>query len=180
MSDTINDAILANIFLAIQNRLKTEVPELKFIDLDTGQLEYKEGERPAVLLPCALIDFISVDYGDLSTNAQIAEPIAQIRIGVDPFTQATHYFSQPQISTAINFFNIEHRVNQALHGWCNSQYFTPMSRTKVHTENRSDKLRVRPLHYKFGFTDFTAMPVAASTIPRPDLVVDVDTPLDGV
>lgn len=167
------DAILANIFLAIQGQLQAQCPELKFIDLDTGQLEYKDAqERPAILLPCALFDFTDVRFTDASDGVQVAEDSTlQIRLGIDPFTQATHYFTQTQIANAINFFNIEHRVNLALHTWCDEVNFGPLSRTNLKSERRTDKLRVRVITYKFGYMDYTAKPVPAQTITRPDVAI---------
>jgi hypothetical protein len=166
-------AILANIFLAVQNQLVAGVPELKFIDLDTHQLEYKDAqERPMVLLPCVLIDFITATFTDDSQNIQEGDALMQLRLGVDPFTQATQYFTDTQKANAINYFNIEHKINMALHGWCNSQYFTPMSRVALKSELRNDKLRVRVMHYKFGYTDWTAQPLPAEAIARPDLVIE--------
>lgn len=171
------DAILANIFLSIQARLVAQCPELRFIDLDTGQLEYKDAqERPAVLLPCALFDFTDIRFTDASDGVQVAEDSTlQVRLGIDPFTQATHYFTETQIANAINFFNIEHRVNLALHTWCDGVYFGPLSRTNLKSERRNDKLRVRIMTYKFGYMDYTAMPIPAQTIPRPDMVIEPPT-----
>ena len=42
------------IFIAVCDRLKTEVPQLRWIDAEEGQLN--TGERPAVAFPCCLID----------------------------------------------------------------------------------------------------------------------------
>jgi hypothetical protein len=169
-------AILANIFLTIQNQLQTAVPELKFIDLDTGQLEYKDAnDRPAVLFPCVLFDVVDADYSDDAQNIQESEALLEVRIAVDPFTGSTNYFTDTQKQNAINFFNIEHRVNLALHGWCDSQYFGPLTRRKARTERRKDNIRVRVLHYKFVFSDYTAMPVPAATITTGGLVIEPPT-----
>jgi hypothetical protein len=167
------DAVLGNIFLAIQQQLVAGCPALKFIDLDTHQLEFKDpGDRPMVLLPCALIDFTEARYTDLSDDIQSADDvILQVRIGVDPFTQATAFFSDTKIANALNYFNIEHTVNLALHGWSNSQYFGPLCRISMKSEFRNDKLRVRVLHYKFSFIDNTAMPVT-TTVEGNDLEVE--------
>lgn len=172
------DGLKGIIFLDIQQRLASQVPDIKFIDLDTGQLEYKkEDMRPAVLLPCALIDFVHVDYDELSGYAQIATATVRVRLAVDPFTQATHYFSDPQKETALNFFNLEHNANKALHGYANTEYYTPLARKRVQTELRNDKLRVIVMDYTTSFNDDTAMIVPASTVARPDLAIDVDTPI---
>ena len=173
------DAVLANIWLCIQAQLIAET-DLNFIDLDTGQLEYTDKEmRPAVLLPCALIDFPDIDYESLSYNIQEGETILQVRVGVNPLTQATNYFTDTQKANALNFFNLEHRINKLLHGWSNSQYFTPLRRIKMKTEGRNDKLRVRMLFYKFGFVDNTAVQVTTS-IARPQFVLNTTDQVTGI
>ena len=173
------ESILANIWLCIQAQLTAET-DLKFIDLDTGQLEYKDREeRPSVLLPCALIDFPDVDYESLSFNVQEGEAVLQVRLGVNPLTQATQYFTDTQKANALNYFNLEGRVNKLLHGWSNSQYFTPLRRIKLKTEGRNDKLRVRVLFYKFGFVDDTAIPITTS-LSRPDFDLNITDQGTGI
>ena len=51
------------IYGALLAQLKTEVPELKWIDLDEGQLDGNGGERPAIAFPAALIgiNFLKCD-----------------------------------------------------------------------------------------------------------------------
>ncbi len=49
---------MKNIYEKIANQLKEQVPELAWIDLDNGQLDYAE-YRAAVDFPAALI---SIDY----------------------------------------------------------------------------------------------------------------------
>ena len=99
------NALLGNIWLAIQTQLAT-ITDLKFIDLDTGQLEYKDmHQRPQVLLPCALFDFVKADYEDLLENYQQGDLHLEVRIGINPYAQATNYFTDTQKENALNFFN---------------------------------------------------------------------------
>lgn len=173
------NAVLGNIWIAIQNQLAT-VTALKFIDLDTGQLEYKESDmRPSVLLPCALFDFVDDKLESLSYGAQEGEAILEVRIGVDPYTHATQYFTDTQKANALQFFEIENLVNLALHGWCNSQYFSPLQRISMHTEKRNDKLRVRVLRYRFNYLDNSAMPQTTSIV-RPDLNLNLSNQGFGI
>jgi len=172
------NALLGNIWLTIQTQLAT-ITDLKFIDLDTGQLEYKDSqERPAVLLPCALFDFVKSDYTDLSLNVQEGDLLLEVRIGVNPFTQATQYFTDTQKENALNFFNIEQEVYVALQGWA-TQYFGPMSRVSLTTERRNDKLRVRIMRFKFTYVDLTATQVTTQ-IGRPPFQLNTTDQGSGV
>ena len=65
------------IFIAVCDRLKTEVPGLRWIDAEEGQLN--TGERPAVAFPCCLID---ISYPSCETHMGGRQKInAQIQLG---------------------------------------------------------------------------------------------------
>ena len=66
------------IFIAVCDRLKTEVPGLRWIDAEEGQLN--TGERPAVAFPCCLID---ISYPSCETHMGGRQKIkAQIQLRV--------------------------------------------------------------------------------------------------
>lgn len=50
---------MREIYNAILERLQREVPELRFIDINVGQMDE---EDPPVDYPCALIDIDSIDF----------------------------------------------------------------------------------------------------------------------
>ncbi|WAC40568.1 hypothetical protein [Pedobacter sp. SL55] len=162
------NSILANIFLTVQNRLKTEVPALKWIDGDYGQLEFYE-QRPNVDWPCVLID---IDDGTFSNNgefSQLGECVLIIRLGLPSYSQTNALTPKPVIELALEYYNLEHAVNKALHGF-QSQYFSTLSRVKADKEKRNDNLRVRTMRYTFTYADNTAMPVYTA----PETAVDAE------
>lgn len=151
------NAILANIFLTVLTRLKTEVPALKWIDQDYGQLEFYEN-RPNVDFPCCLID---IDDGTFSNNgefSQACDGILIIRLGLPSYSQTNSITPLPVIEKALEYYNLEHTVNKALHGF-QSQYFSTLTRLKADKEKRNDNLRVRVMRYALNYIDNTAMPV---------------------
>jgi hypothetical protein len=174
------DAILAMIFQTIQDRLATikkagNVNQLRFIDQDLGQLEIDEigTKESPVAFPCSLIDLVDLRYTDNSRNSQQGEGILEVRLGLTAYAAATHYYQNPAHKTnALEYFNVEHRVNKALHGWSDDRFFTPLSRVGATTEKRKDNVRVRVLRYAFGFVDNTAMEVRTATV-RPDIELDI-------
>jgi hypothetical protein len=172
------NALLGNIWLTIQTQLAT-IADLKFIDLDTGQLEYKDlHQRPQVLLPCALFDFAKANYTDLSENYQEGELLLEVRIGINPYTQATNFFTDTQKENALSFFNIEQEVYLALQGWA-TQYFGPLTRVNLQTEKRNDKIRVRVMQFKFNYVDSTAVALTTN-IGRPNLQLNLTGQETGV
>lgn len=169
------DAILANVFLKVQERLTTEVPQIKWIDQDLGQLEFYQ-QRPAVVLPCVLIDTDETDYSDEGQNGQLANCVLIVRIALAAYTDAASVRPLMYKEKALEYYNLEHVVNRALHGWCDSRYFSPLMRRRGYKEKRDDNLRVRVLRYEFGFRDSTTVPVVVQTIDRPELEIIPERP----
>lgn len=167
------ESLLATIFLKIQDRIKTEVPEVKWVDQDFGQLEFYK-ERPAVVMPCVLIDMDDTDYEDESAKIQTGDAKIIIRLCYPAYTDAASVRQQNQKETALQYYNIEHKLNKALHTWCDDEFFTPMMRRKATTEKRDDNLRVRAIRYVFNFNDNTAMEIPVQIIDRPDLEIELD------
>lgn len=170
------DSIQANIFLKVQDRLATGATGLAHIDQDLGQLEFYD-KKPPVKFPCGLLDLDDTEYSDAGENMQIADrAVLIVRLGLLAYGDTAHYAPEQFKQLALEYYNLEHRVNKLLHGWCDSQYFSPLARRKAYKEKRDDNLRVRVLRYEFAFRDNTAMAVPASTIVTPGLSVDINQP----
>lgn len=150
----------ALLFLAIQERIKTKVPKVKWIDHDLGQLEVQQ-ERPTVLFPCVLIDLPDTQFDDESEGAQIGNPTIEIRIGFAPFTYTNHVAPLPAREAALEYYEIEQEVFEALHGWepvgaDGTILGQSMLRRSARTERREDTIRVRSLSFVSMYEDGTA------------------------
>ena len=62
-----------DIFVALCDHLEKEVPSLRWIDEDLGQLGMTGSMRPAVDFPCCLIDIEYSDCRDLTDLCQLAK-----------------------------------------------------------------------------------------------------------
>lgn len=106
MSTLTMQAILANVFLAVQTQLTT-LPELLFIDQDLGQLEFDEKGSP-VKFPCSLFDICEIRYTDNSNDSQMAEAVLEVRLGLTAYAAATHYYTNNSHRiNALEYFNLE-------------------------------------------------------------------------
>lgn len=76
------------IFIAVCDRLKTEVPGLRWIDAEEGQLN--TGERPAVAFPCCLID---ISYPSCETHMGGRQKITSTAFGGE---RQSVSFSEPR------------------------------------------------------------------------------------
>ena len=158
----------ANLYNGLLARLADQVPDLRFISLDMGQLEIHNG-RPAVSWPCCLVDFAATKYSDMQNNTtQMAEGVVLLRIGLVAYTEPNNLTPDGWREKALQFYETEQQVYLALHGWAPTG-FGRLMRRSASTEQRDDDIRVRVMEFSYSYTDETAAPVKF-TIPRPDAV----------
>lgn len=163
------DSYFAKLYLELADHLKEQVPALRWIDQDFGQLE-EDDIRPATSFPCALIDIGDADYTDLSENVQHGTVRVLIRLGFAPFSSSHQGAPGSVKDKALQYYNLEQQIYEAVQGWYN-EFSTPFTRRKFATEGRNDKLRVRVLMFETTYEDESAM-VQYSKTPRPNLDID--------
>ena len=151
------ESLFAQLFLAIQTHIKANVPAIKWIDQDLGQLEAYD-IRPAVEFPCVLIDFPVAAYSNESQLVQWADVNISIRLGFAPFTSANSVAPDVSKEQALEYYEIENDLVKALHGFTADECIQPMMRISAATERREDSYRVRDIQFTTGTEDTTAQP----------------------
>lgn len=143
---------MKNIYIAVSDRLAANVPELKWLDLDKGQMNY---ERPTVVFPAALIGLTLPKAEDLNHKKQICEAYITLRICFD-FSGNTN-MSTPEANRldALAYFDLVEKIYVNLQGW-NTAEFNPLSRVNVSEELRPDGYKVVKITFKTSYHDFTA------------------------
>ena len=152
------------LFLALSNHIKTNVPEIKWIDQDFGQLEQFE-YRPTVNFPCVLIDFPMAQYSQLSELSQLGDVTVQLRMGFAPFSHSHAAAPTNVREQALEYYQIEQKVFEAVQGFA-TEYTQPLIRINAGTEQRlssSDQadsigLRVRVMNFSTQFEDNSKLP----------------------
>lgn len=158
----------ANLYESLVQRFKDEIPELRFIDQDLGQLENYD-IRPAVAFPCLLIDLDEFKFSDVAgTNNQIGEGIIQFRLGLVQYSNSNNIAPVNVRANALKYYELEGKVYRTVHGWA-PEGFSRLLRRAEATEKRDDDIRVRVSKYFSSYTDTTASPTM-TTLPRPGLV----------
>lgn len=149
-------------FLSLIARITEQVPEIKWIDQDFGQLE-NYTDRPAVQFPCVLIDFPDQHFKELGDGDQWGEVTIQLRIGFAAFSSANSAAPTSAQELALQYYEIENKLFAALNGWVPLYNGAPISepiiRTRAATEGREDTYRVRVNQYTTAYEDMGAMPV---------------------
>lgn len=165
------DSQFAHMYLEIMARIKDQVPDISYINLDLGQLENYE-DRPAVSFPCVLLDFDNFTFSDMLNNSQIAEGTVRVRLAFAPFSNTSSLTPQIAQAKGLNYLEIERNLYKALHGWDGTD-FGALMRESVETEKREDPLRVRSMNFSTTFQDNSAGDVFGAV--NPSLVINGNT-----
>lgn len=138
------------IFLDLCTRLEGQVPELRWVDWDEGQLDM-QAERPAVAFPACLIDIVYAGCDDLTDTIQLVRANIPLRVAFSA-SGATNTKSTAR-NTALAAFAILDKIHEALQGWHNAGSFTILTRTSATREKRRDGLKVYRLNYSTTFQE---------------------------
>ena len=141
---------MEEIYTAIMAQLKNTVEELKWIDIDEGQLEYYQ-DRPSVAFPCAIIDIALNDCRDLYNGVQLCSATIGVRIVQNCLTRRTTSAATEMVrNTALERYQLVEKVYEALQSW-DSRQFNPLSRVSQKKEKRQDGLFVVRIDFTTQF-----------------------------
>jgi hypothetical protein len=147
----------------IQDRLAQEVPTLKYVDQDWGQMDFFP--NPPVKYPCALIDIQSAQYTNNGNFIQQGTAIVIIRLFELKLSNSSQAASTGQKENAKKIWQLIEDVNKAVHGqnFLQEGYGLPI-REQMRRTKRNDGCYQTELYYSVQFTDTTCqsklMPVS--------------------
>lgn len=143
--------MITDIYNAVLARLKTEVPDIKWIDLDKGQLDFF-GERPPVSFPCALLSFQITQAKNHTKTKQQCQVLITIKVGWN-FTKDTHSAkSEAVIADSLAYLDLCQTVHEQLQGWCGDTFMN-LSRVSMREQQLPDNHKVMTLTYSTLFND---------------------------
>lgn len=139
-----------NYLEGLLTRLSQEVPELKWIDADEGQLDFYD-VRPPVAFPCCLVDMSIPESNDLSANnpkIQNCRIRATLTVAFDDCASLNTKTPLPVRETAMKRMDLLQAVHDVLQGWWNDRFQKPYSRRSCKPEKRNDGLKVYEVVYE--------------------------------
>jgi hypothetical protein len=146
----------ANIFLALQQQIRSAVSGITYVDQDLGQL--RTGTRPPVAWPCVLIDLEDFSFGNMSTNVQTAQGTVVLRLGFAPYSATSGATPSSYAQQALAYYDLEWSLHKAVQGWSPGDDYGSLIRTNAATQKRTDSYRVRELRYSIAFEDYSTRP----------------------
>jgi hypothetical protein len=165
------NSAFAQIFKAIQARIQQQVPAIKYIDQDLGQLTQ---QRPPVSWPCALIDMDDFSYSCLSDNTQCATGTVTISLGWATHSGSAYNTPTEVTAQSLAYYELEWQLNKALHGWRPGAAFGSLARVAAATRKKTGGCRVRELCYSLAFEDYSTKPEINLTAAGADITIMID------
>jgi len=147
------------VFLAIQALLESNVPELKYIDEDWGQLDAYSPHPPAKF-PLALIDLGDAIYQNLGIDRKVspmhrqtAEATVVITIANQKLTNTSSKAPAAQKDAAWFIQDIIQKVHEQLQGKCVTETDGALIRTSARKIRRDDGIQEYEITYTIGMTN---------------------------
>lgn len=142
------------IYEAVIKQLKEKVRELKWIDLDDGQID--TSQRPAIAYPCALVGIDIYSAEDVYSTTQVCTANIRVRIIQDNTPKRTSAQTSDAVrSKALQAYDLIEKVFVNLQGFETDQ-FCALSRTRQTKETHPDGLFVYRLEFSTSFEDNAA------------------------
>lgn len=138
-------------FLAVADRIKQQVPRIRWIDLDEGQ--FSTSQRPPVAFPACLIDIAYIHCDTTTGGRQRIQATVTLRVAflIEPTTNAAApAYVRP---AAMQRFDILESLHHALQWWSGGNLFNPLRRTTATPERTSNGLKVYRITYTTEFYD---------------------------
>ena len=162
---------MKDILIDIQNRLKSEISALKYIDEDWGQLSMV---NPPVKFPCALIDISGFQFTQDGNKQQeglgsIYVTVADIRL-----TNSSAKAPANQKTAAFKIFDLIDSIHHILHGYTGGDY-SSLIRTNVGKVARNDQVKEYKITYTVGYKEAsTNAPI--TNVPTPPITITIVRP----
>ena len=151
---------MKTLYNAISIQLKN-VGDLKWIDFDTGQLDYhnamaKEPDRPPVAFPCALITIEITNCKSITDTHQTCDARITIRLAFNntPGRSSSAAPEEAQ-NLALKPYDVIADVYACLQGF-GTENFDTLNRASQQREKRQDGLFVYSIVFNCKFEDETA------------------------
>ena len=144
---------METLFNKIVERITTIVPEIKWTDLDKGQINNFE-IKPPILYPAVLIGLQLPRTLDMDNAGKVQEcnALVNIRLVVDYSGNTSAVTPEAEREKSMAYFRLADKVYKALQGW-GDPAFNELSRQSLREEQRPDGLKVINMPFTTAYID---------------------------
>lgn len=148
---------MKELFETVMNRLTDQVPALKYIDFDMGQLDLLAlDQKPPLLWPCALLDIAYPKCEDETEEQQHVTARIGVKLAFEVPIPTDSLATASRRAAALSIFTTVDNVHKALQGY-DSAEFGAFSRLSLSPDNRYAGIKIINVTYETQFEDLTAV-----------------------
>jgi len=141
------------LYNTIMNRIVSQVPEIRMVDFDMGQLELLASDmRPGLLFPCCLVDIDYIDCEDGCEGSQRVHARITLKIAFEQQLPTDSLSSEAKRSGALAVFDVIEKVHASLQGYSTDE-FSAFSRVSMSPDRRFTGIRVIDVVYETFFVE---------------------------
>lgn len=159
---------MENTYKELLERFAANVPELKWIDLEYGQLDNPEGNYTPDY-PAAFVRFSMPGAQTIGENVQHMDAEVHLRVAFRTWGDMNNKTPETVRNNALTTLAILKKVHAALQGYIGDN-FSAMDRISVEQEQRDDGVLVFEMTYGSMIIDNSALPVR---VKHNDLTLDL-------
>lgn len=143
-----------DILIKVMDRLKQEVKELRWIDIEAGQLNALE--RPPIAYPACLVDMAYIQCEALSGARQ--RVTVELRLSLVFQQQGATSSAAPSMvrEKALSHYDIAEHLHEALQWWTAEGLWMPIKRISIRPNSRRDGLKIFDAIYHLTYIDAVA------------------------
>ena len=142
------------VYADLINRLSKAVPDLRWIDLDQGQIDFPADNYP-IDFPALLIDFTNTEWEDIGQQIQGGEMMISFRTAFRLYEDMNNHTPEESRNAGLQKLQLLKTIHKALQGFAGANY-NRLSRIRTFTEKREDGLKVITMQYSTYITDNSA------------------------
>ena len=141
-----------HLFIALCDLLEAQVPEVRWIDADEGQIN-SQSNRPPVAFPCVLIDMTYPQTEALNQGSEKIRVQFNLRVAFEGYGQTSSAAPEHVREKALERLDVLEKIHKTVQWWSCDRQINPMRRQRVTTERRQDGLKVYTMTYESAFID---------------------------
>ena len=138
---------MKTLFKTVMAKLQTDMPELRYISEDWGQLDYYN-DKPPVNWPCALISIASGQDTVKTKDLRNRSTTLQVRLADSPSVIATSGAPDTHVNTALLILDLVDKVGDSLHDLEVTGYKNELTQASFNKVIREDGVREYNLFFK--------------------------------
>ena len=141
---------MKEILTRILEKLQSDVPELKYIDENWGQMEI---EQQPVKFPMAIVDMGTGTCSNMGSGIQLVDATVTVTVAALRLSQTSSGVKPERREQAFEFYDLLHKIHKTLHSFAPAQHSSSLTRIGINKTAIGNGVKVVELIYKITYEE---------------------------